>query len=138
MNTRTARILFLFIPIVLTAAFLASCGDDQTKPAANEEVEVLTESFLPAQVEITTGQSVRWVNNLRKDANSLRTVTSGKPTDPPEMQGLLFDVELDGYDSGEPWGDVFVFEFNDPEVDTVYYFSRYPAGNEFTGRVLVW
>lgn len=115
-------------------AFFAACGDDATLPKADHEVEVRTADFFPATLEISTGESVRWVNVLRKGADSPRTVTSGVgPADP--QAGSLFDEELDGYGSGDRTGEAFVRRFDEP--DTVYYFSRLPAGHEFTGRVIV-
>jgi hypothetical protein len=42
---------------------------------------------------------------------------------------------LDGYGSGDRNGEAFVRRFDEP--DTVFYFSRLPAGRGFTGRVIV-
>jgi plastocyanin len=120
-----------------TAAFLGlvACGeDDESLPAAEAEVLVRSDSYLPETIEIEAGQRVRWVHAERRGPDSGRTVTSGEgPNDP--QAGALFDALLEGYASDERFGDTFVFRFEEP--DSVSYFSRIPAGREFRGRVIV-
>jgi plastocyanin len=119
---------------LVLAACLAACGEDSALPDAEYEVEVRTADFFPATLVINSGERVRWVNVLRRAADSPRTVTSGGGPDDPQA-GVLFDEELDGYGSGDRNGEAFVRKFDEP--DTVFYFSRLPAGRGFTGRVIV-
>jgi len=110
-----------------------SCGDDSTKVDADVEVRIERARFFPNEVSISPGAKVRWVNVLPRSAENERTVTSGTKDDPDA--GSLFDVTLKGYASGEPEGETFVFEFDEPAV--YHYFSRLPTGEEFTGTVTV-
>jgi plastocyanin len=119
---------------LVLGALVAACSDDPGLPAAEYEVQVRTDSFFPSVLEIDAGERVRWVSTLRKSADSPRTVTSGSGAADPQA-GARFDEELDGYGSGDKTGDAFAFRFDEPE--TVFYFSRLPAGREFAGRVIV-
>ena len=136
-NPKRIRIRWILLAAAAAAVALgaAACSDSATKPKADEEVEIQTARFFPAQVNTLPGRKVLWVNVIRKGEGSLRTVTSGKPTDPDSLQGLLFDVELDGFASGDPFGDTYLHTFT--ERDTIHYFSRYPVGAEYTGRIIV-
>ncbi len=124
----------LLVCSLVLGALAAGCGDEASLPDAEHEVQVRTEDFFPVTLDIAAGERVRWVSILRQGTDSRRTVTSGTgPADP--QAGVLFDEELDGYGSGDRTGETFVFRFDEP--DTVFYFSRLPAGREFTGRVIV-
>ena len=116
------------------AALVISCGDDPGLPEAEHEVQVRTDSLFPSTLTVTAGERVRWVSILREGADTRRSVTSGSgPAD--TLAGGLFDAVLEGYGSGDPTGDTFVFRFEEPE--TTRYFSRFPEGHEFTGVVIV-
>lgn len=124
----------LLVCSLVLGALVAACGDDATLPDADHEVQVRTADFFPATLEVAAGERVRWVSILRQGEDSRRTVTSGIGPADPEA-GVRFDEELEGYGSGDRTGEAFVFQFDEP--DTVFYFSRLPAGREFTGRVIV-
>lgn len=118
--------------IAIACLAWTSCDEDPVPPV-DLEVRVFNESFNPRQETIPAGGTVRWVNYLRGAPENRRTVTSGSPGD--EDAGERFDISLEGFGNGEPYGDVFTLTFAQPE--TVRYFSRLPQGREFTGMIIV-
>jgi plastocyanin len=118
--------------LVLIPAFM-SCGDDEA-PGADHEVKVREKDFFQANLEVQVGQTVRWVNTLSKSADHLRTVTSGL-VDSTENHGLLFDETLEGFESGEVFGQSFTHRFEERGV--WHYFTRNPPNDQFTGMVVV-
>ena len=125
-------VLMLATALVLIPAVM-SCGDDEA-PGADHEVKVQRAAFFPSTVELQVGESVRWVNILSKSPENLRTVTSGL-VDSTETHGLLFDVTLEGYESGEAFGQNYTHKFEDRGV--WHYFTRNPQNDQFTGMVVV-
>lgn len=119
--------------LALVAVGAAACGDDPA-PDFDHEIRVESMRFFPNVLSVKAGETVRWVNVLRKDAESLRTVTSGTgPGDP--AAGAEFDVQLDGFNPGEPQGQSFTMKFD--EAGTVEYFTRLPEGEEYFGTLIV-
>lgn len=125
----------ILIPVLVVVSGLAACGDEKgTLPLADVEVRIETGRFFPKDLDLRPGNTVRWVNILPRSPENIRTVTSGAPED--SVTGTLFDSgDLQGRESGEVEGDDFIFKFT--ERGTYPFFSRYPAGNELRGTVLV-
>ena len=109
----------------------AACSDD-VEPQGDYKIVIRTFSFFQDSIVVSVGSTVEWVNVNPRD--SVRTVTSG--TGPEDSTaGALFDRSLRGYPSGEPEGEKFFYTFG--ERGRFPYFSRLPAGQEFTGVVEV-
>jgi plastocyanin len=119
---------------LLVAGLLAPGCDNTEFPEANEEVRIEEGRFFPVPVEVSAGGTVRWVNILPRSAENVRTVTSGSPED-SAAAGALFDVTLEGRDTGEVEGDAFTYRFN--ERGTFAYFSRNPETPVLKGTVIV-
>lgn len=120
--------------LVLAMVVLSLACSSTTEPQVAATVRVETARFFPDQVEVSPGAQVRWYNFLAQGAGTDRTVTSGTgPGD--ENAGDLFDEVLGGYAQGQPEGDSFIYEFNEP--GEYKYFSRLPGGAEFFGTVVV-
>jgi plastocyanin len=112
----------------------SGCGEDEQVPAADHEVKVRRSDFFPDSLFVEAGESVRWVNTLSQSTENRRTVTSGDgPSDP--QAGTLFDAVLEGYSSGNAFGDYFVYLFQDP--GRYPYFTQLPAGGEYSGVIIV-
>jgi plastocyanin len=112
----------------------SGCGEDEQVPAADHEVKIRRTDFFPDSLFIEAGESVRWVNTLSQSTQNTRTVTSGNgPSDP--QAGTLFDATLEGYASGNAFGDFFVYLFEDP--GRYPYFTRLPAGEGYSGVIIV-
>ena len=108
---------------MLSSGALAACGNGSEEPVTSERpqstVTIRSFDFLPARIEVGTGDHVAWVN---EDA-ILHTVTSGVAGQqgvpgvsedlPPSPDGM-FDLELDGKASTE----AFIFE--DPGTFAYY------------------
>jgi plastocyanin len=84
--------------------------------AATHTVDVLENSFRPATLEISVGDTVRWVNRF----DEFHTTTSSAPI--PLWRGLLLDEE-----------DEFLHPFNSP--GTFPYHCEFHAG--MTGAIVV-
>ena len=107
------------------------CGDD-VDPQGDYKIVIRTFSFFSDSIVVSVGSTVEWVNVNPRD--SVRTVTSGSgPED--STAGELFDRSLRGYEPGDPEGENFFYTFE--ERGRFPYFSRLPAGQEFTGVVEV-
>lgn len=128
---RIRTVLMLAAALALMPAVM-SCGDEA--PGADVEVRIETTRFFPTPVEIGVGETVRWVNRLPKSSANVRTVTSGL-VDSTETHGLLFDVTLEGRESGEAFGQSYDHTFEDRGV--WHYFTRNPQDDQFTGMVVV-
>jgi plastocyanin len=121
-------ILMLATTLLLTLSVM-SCGDDE---APEPDIRIESSRFFPAHKEIQAGESVRWVNVNRK--GDTRTVTSGL-VDSTATHGLLFDESLEGYESGEAFGQSYSYKFEERGV--WHYFTRLPADNQYTGTIVV-
>jgi len=126
---RFKTILMLATALAMTPAVM-SCGDDA--PEASAEVQIKRDAFFPSSIEILAGETVSWVNVLSRSAENLRTVTS---VDSTETHDLLFDVALEGYESGEAFGERYTHKFKERGV--WHYFTRNPQDDQFTGMVVV-
>lgn len=116
---------------LVAAVWLSGCSDD-LDPQGDHKVVIRTFSFFEDSIVVSVGATVEWVNVNPRD--SVRTVTSGTgPAD--STAGDLFDRSLRGYEPGDPEGEKFFFTFE--ERGHFPYFSRLPAGREFTGVVEV-
>jgi plastocyanin len=125
-------VLMLATTLVLSPAVM-SCGDD-VAPGADHEVKVRERDFFQENLEVQVGETVRWVNTLSRSPENVRTVTSGL-VDSTETHGLLFDVTLEGFESGEVFGQSFTHKFEERGV--WHYFTRNPPNDQFTGMVVV-
>jgi len=111
----------------------SGCSEDEQVPAADHEIKIRRTDFFPDSLFVNAGETVRWVNTLSQSTQNTRTVTSGTgPSDP--QAGSLFDVTLEGYSSGNAFGDFFVFQFQDP--GRYSYFTRLPAGEGYSGVII--
>jgi plastocyanin len=117
----------------LALLLAAGCGSDES-PNVQAEIRIETARFFPDPVDIRPGDTVRWVSILPRSPENLRTVTSGTGPDDPDA-GIAFDDTLQGYRAGSPEGESVTHTFDDPGTYT--YFSRIPAGSEFSGTILV-
>ena len=52
----------LWLPVILFFSLVA-CDDDNDEPRPDNEVWMSTHSFLPANLVVTQGTTVRWMNN---------------------------------------------------------------------------
>lgn len=125
-------VLMLATVLVLMPAVM-SCGDDEA-PGADHEVKVRRADYFLENLEVQVGETVRWVNILPRSAENVRTVTSGL-VDSTETHGLLFDATLEGFESGEAFGQSFTYRFEERGV--WHYFTRNPPDERFTGMVVV-
>ena len=88
------------------------------------EVRMRGVAFVPKEVTIKQGQTVRWTN----DDLVLHTATSGSPGDPDA--GSIFDSPLLAL------GQSFTHQFN--EVGTYVYFCRpHPTTREMVGATVI-
>jgi hypothetical protein len=127
MTRRSFRTLPLLT--LLTLGFLTACGSDtETGPIIHQVILIRDTTYSPSTAVIQINQRVEWRNASRE----LRTVTSGTGPDDPTA-GDDFDVDLNGYPSGEPYGGRYQMVFT--EADTIHYFSR--SDPTFDGTIIV-
>lgn len=114
---RAHRLLIHGLPFVLAAVFGSTAA-----LAEIHIVNVTASSFVPSEVRVAAGDTVRWVWNA-----GIHTVTSGTPCTP---DGIYFDVPMDG---GNP-----VFEFIVPDgVAEIPYFCQPHCFVGMTGTIRV-
>jgi plastocyanin len=103
--------------VVLTGLLLAGCpsaNNTPNQPSPFVLVSIENSAFMPREVTIQVGQTVRWTN----DDPVIHTVTSGNPEDADA--GAQFDShDLIPFDS-------FTFQFN--TVGEFVYFSKWDQG----------
>lgn len=93
---------------------------------ATVRVAVVDNVFIPEEVFIFAGDSVKWEHEFMED---FHTVTSGLSSRPEDNPGALFDVESS---CARP---IFVYRFESP--DTYPYFCRPHETMGMTGKVHV-
>lgn len=111
-SVRSSMLSCLFLVLALGAK---GCTPSSPPPTQDEldvvEVTIRNAAFVPHELTIRVGQTVRWNN----DDPLFHTITSGRPGDPDA--GALFNSgDLIPFDS-------FQHTFNEP--GTFLYFSKY-------------
>ncbi len=121
------------VTALIAVALAVACGPSYTPPSASNPpavrgaVEITASDgfiFSPANVTVSAGTTVRWVNT----GSAPHTVTSGLSSRPADSPGTKFDHQLGR-------GTTFEFQFN--EVGEQPFFCRFHESMGMKGVVTV-
>jgi plastocyanin len=113
----------------LLASFVSSCGSDTTTPPppppppAGGTVQTVGTNFEPANLTVTAGTTVKWVDS----DGVVHTVTSGTGSTASNV-GQMFDMQLSDHQTVQ-------FMFTTP--GTYPYFCRIHEGMNMRGTITV-